>query len=163
MPSKSTIYRKAGKPVKARKDSSGKVVELWIERSRWARSKVVERQAVFLGRTHGHKTTEGINGGSALLNKNGGMCCLGFYARACGVSPLKVYGKGTPSELDSKKYPEQMNWLLNENRYGDESEVANELIGTNDNADMDYPCAREQEKRIRQLFAEQGIKIRFVS
>ena len=133
----------AGDPVKFRTDSTGKVVEFWIDRSRWAR-----------------KDQLGLNtnGVSQLLNPEGGMCCLGFYARACGVSPDKILNMGSPPSIPN--VPSQMGWLIR-NDHLDSSSIAISLITANDQQGYSLK-PKEQEKKIRDLFAKQDIKVRIV-
>ena len=147
------------KPVKFRTNSTGKVVELWIERSRWARSSLLPEDCSAHYSAYGQ-----VNGESQLLNGQGGMCCLGFYSRACGVSSDGILEKSAPSDLED--LPEQMNWLATNNKHpmmrAVETDVASGLIGVNDLSSSDMLDPKEQEKKIRDGFAEQGIKIRFV-
>ena len=144
---------KPGKPVECIKDATGKIIEFTIERSRWAR-------------VHPEPTKIGNNqvytrpcGSSLLLNDVGGMCCLGFYARACGIDPADIFYHPGPRSLNSRLRPSQMNWLL-------ESNDGDRLMSTNDLSSPGVGLLvspEDQEKEIKKSFAKHGVKVSFVS
>ena len=149
----------AGAPVKCVKDASGAVTELTIERSRWARmNPELTRSEMGL-----QKYTQ-PNGASLLLSGVGGMCCLGFYSRACGLTPTYIWRKPSPNSLGH--LPKQMRWLLMP-KPGTGS-IADELMSTNDltgyatDFATDGTTPKLQEKAIQKVFAKHGIKITFV-
>src|SRR4051812_21086419 len=79
------------------KDEEGKVISFDIDRRFWVRGEDDE--------------------GSSLLNRSGKMCCLGHYARACGVSKVDIYQEAFPLGVYRKrKLPEQMRWLFEKDR-----------------------------------------------
>lgn len=56
---------------------------------------------VVIDRTKWARQTRGVNnGGSALLNGQGCMCCLGFVGLACGLTQAQLEGYGFPSSVD---------------------------------------------------------------
>ena len=120
MTSKSTIYRKAKWPLLCKKNKDGKVIEFTIEEDRWA---------------HVDNNDNTPNGCSFLLNKKGAMYCLGFYTRACGVSPVHTYNSGSPAcisyALSPHKMPLEMVWLVNSKHMS--SKKAIHLMDLNDN------------------------------
>lgn len=143
----------AGAPVQFVADASGKVIELIIERSRWAR--------VVSNKIGDDLTYNAPCGLSLLLNANGGMCCLGFYSRACGLTHTKIYRKCSPSF--GEKLPAQMSWLI---RWFALSGDANELMRINDLSSSavlgEFSSSEKQEEGIQKVFAKHGIKISFV-
>lgn len=119
------------------------VTEFTIDRSRWAR--------------------RGKNGLSKLLNDQGGMCCLGFFAEACGVEPEKLLWKGTPARLYDPRIP---GWLVEGGVHdsGWSSREAGELMNANDHEDNRAGATSEEalEAFITQKFASHGVTVHFV-
>ena len=141
MVSKSTIYRKAKGPVLCKKDKDGKVTEFTIEEDRWAYVDCKNQYP---------------NGDSMLLNSGGAMCCLGFYSRACGISPIHLFEKISPYSIRKRLIPE-MDWLI---KYSDNSLECTDLMYENDNESQ---CSFSLRKRhIQKIFKQQGIKVKFV-
>src|SRR3954467_11077611 len=80
------------------KDEEGKVISFDIDRRFWVRGEDDE--------------------GSSLLNRKATMCCLGHYARACGVSKVDSYQEAFPLGVYRRsKLPEQMRWLFEKGRF----------------------------------------------
>ncbi len=145
------IEKIAGAPVKCRKDSAGKVVELWIERSRWARKTPPDTG----------RGIESINGMSRLLNEEGGMCCLGFYSRACGVPISTMYNICSPSQINL--LPHEMKWLEKQENQDRISHDGSELIRYNDRSCKDQMMSEQQQEcHIRKLFKKNGVTVQIV-
>lgn len=124
------------------KDGKGKVVAFDIDRRFWG---------------------QGKDSPSLLLGEEGKMCCLGFYARACGYGEAEIYDKNMPSDLRTK---EQLDWLqdtmrVKTNAYSDTQE--NYLAQINDGNTKHYNSRAKREKRIAEIFAKNGIEVSFVN
>lgn len=96
-------------------------------------------------------------GKGACLNEDGTMCCLGFYAKACGLtnSDIKLWGVphyGVPS------------WATLAESYGLHSDVSN-LVSWNDNSHASggkaRRCRADVEKAITKIFARHDVKVTF--
>ena len=143
MTSKSTIYRKAKWPVLCKKNKDGKVIEFTIEEDRWS---------------YVDNNFKRPNGDPRLLNDKGAMCCLGFYSRACGISPIHLFEESCPSDI-YKKLTSEMLWLLNLQNH-DSSYKAHYLMRANDNS---FTCPLSvRKKEIKKIFKQQGVKVKFV-
>jgi hypothetical protein len=94
------------------------------------------------------------SGCSALL-RDGKMCCLGFYAEACGLKDSDIKNIGTPSVLAKRgvKIPKAMKWLLFS---GDDSVDCSNLIQANDNQRQP-----NREEKIARLFAKHDVTVEF--
>lgn len=94
-----------------------------------------------------------------LSPRNGKMCCLGFYAKACGYSDEEIEGFANPDEvLDINKFGQ---WLFKKNifcRFGLSLDARN-LIQINDER---YTKDFYKEKMIIEIFANNGIEVEFV-
>lgn len=117
----------------APKDGSKKLV---IDRSRWLR-----------GEGHGE---------SYLVRScDGKMCCLGFYALACGDDPEVLRNERSPAEVwDKTRIP---GWLID--GAGNNTEIADALMKINDSETMP---AVEREGKIWEIFANHGVSVEFV-
>lgn len=107
----------------------------------------IERK--FWGR--GHET------GGYLLREDDSqrMCCLGFYAIACGLSKKAIRGVGTPEGVSHRaKIRNKAAWNLLFDR---ETDVFR-LTRNNDDGTSDT----EKESLIKKGFAKLGVKVRFV-
>jgi hypothetical protein len=129
----SEANRQCGKQPDAK--SQTKVTEFTIDRSKWGR---------------------GCGDGILLSPDDGKMCCLGFYALACGVSPSSINNQGFPSDVAA--LPGEMDWLFR--AFSDESVTPAEeqIASTNDKENL---LAKDREKKIREHFATRGIKVKF--
>jgi hypothetical protein len=131
------------------------IKKLTIQRSKWLR-----------GQTDCRPT-------GLLLSRTGKMCCLGFYALACGFEEKHIKNIPGPQELQNsfhyrtesvyggfiKKRKEEIEWdtkLLTSN--DENSNLAYSLMDINDNYSMDEET-REQE--IKQGFLKMGVKVKF--
>jgi hypothetical protein len=128
-----------------RRGKTGKVVAFNINRKIWGRG---ERGGKLLA-TKKHNGDEQIN-----------LCCLGIYGRACGLGVAKLKGLAMPHQINN--LPEQMKWTvatdIEENIY-DSSRTAYDLAGFNDDQ---YEEDANREASIIELFAQQGITVKFV-
>ena len=102
--------------------------------------------------------------GSCLLDNDGKMCCLGFYAKALGAEDSQIFAVTIPQDCDSpereKIFSERSGgrWILSEDGAGD-SHDAVELIVQNDS---NYLTEEEREWSIQELFARHGVEVVFV-
>ncbi len=115
--------------------------EFEVDRSKWV---------------HGRKNTETL-GATSLLNENGNMCCLGFYAKACGATKESILGHGYPGgelniPLMGEGYNDDYGWSSYRN-----SALCREAMTAND-ASTDK---KEKETKIKELFKEGGVKLTF--
>lgn len=104
---------------------------------------------------------------SALVTKNGHMCCLGFYSAACGVVDLsrRADSFGNPEDhLSEQKIMAEMPYNLapSEQKKLPEwacSSSADTLANINDNA---FIFDDERERQLKEEFAKQGVEVEFV-
>lgn len=123
-------------------NSNGKPFTFTIQRSRWLRG----------------------TGFGLLLDSTGKQCCVGHYLSALGVKSERLFmvscAQWVKDRLDAA------NWLVIAHERGSvQSKEANELYYANDRRiTKDEPRLkkeREREQRIKQLFAQQNIRVRF--
>jgi hypothetical protein len=96
-----------------------------------------------------------------LLNNEGKMCCLGFYARACGFEPEDIRNVNSPFTL---VYQDQFNWdtklLVSDPHFGrTSSESCKDAITTNDSEEIADP---EREADLTDTFNQMGVTVTFV-
>ncbi len=132
-----------------------KVDKFTITRSLWARG--------------GHPNT-------SLLDIEGKMCCLGFYALACGYQKTDILNLGEPHEINAHNkdiplfYP---SWLViaeevpNECEHW-EAESYHMEYGVNDDGgelmkynDSDRLSESEREAKVAEVFARHGVTVEF--
>lgn len=124
------------------------------------------------------KWARGARGGSsALLNDIGGMCCLGFEARACGFTKKSLFEAGTPMDItlnDSRAHTKRKAVTkaphllkLIEESPGDDPFVylkdttfVNRAVRINDTNRI---TERTRETRLQALFAKQDINLQFIN
>ena len=126
--------------MKVVKDVNGNVVKFTINRKTWLR---------------GNPNT------SVMRNQHGSMCCLGHFARACGIPATTLVDKTTPGlmRIWGIKLPSQIEDALTERKvshYSGEtyivnSDLASEFIEANDKKDT--PQAK-RERKIKELFLD---------
>lgn len=100
------------------------------------------------------------------------MCVLGFYLEACGAPPPSLLGLGMPADwvrrpannlspLERQHLLRRTgaDWLLNATMENN-STKAQMLMSVNDD-DVKWR-GKIREARLKELFAEQGIELRFV-
>ena len=144
---------KKQKPVKE-KEVLGDVKSFVVDRETWYRGKGA--------------------GKSCLLNTNGKLCCLGFYARSCGVEDRLMRNIGDPNNLvemlDGEKtiFDIKVNhvnrkanvlWETKLVHNKKNSDICNKLMTVNDSETFD---TFEREKKLTALFKKIGIKVKFV-
>ena len=105
---------------------------------------------------------EGEPSNAMLSHYTGGLCCLGHFARACGVQDRYLMDLSTPRsvsrELEDKRQPvpKSFRWLL---ARGSNSEKAAQLMAINDRPDF---SDSEREIQIAEIFASQGHTVTFI-
>ena len=114
-----------------------KLKELAIDRSKWKR-----------GSPNSHDTY--------LLDDDGKMCCLGFYALACGVDEESIRNKTEPDALEFE---------IPGLSYEDEEAITIRNTGFTQNAipinDSKTMGGAEREEALIRLFKEDGRKLTF--
>jgi len=90
-------------------------------------------------------------------DKNEQGCCLGHYAIACGIRRSVIEDYGALSDaVDFEKH--RIEWL--DGRNG-QSDFQSSLIKANDDSSGKYKSPAAKEKRIKELFAKNGIEVTF--
>lgn len=100
----------------------------------------------------------GESGGSLLgirPDNKGRMCCLGFYAKACGISRTEYENRAMPDEVTPNGVRKVRAWglLLNNPKITQRLAAINDSINSND---------LHKETRIKAVFSKLGVKVRFV-
>lgn len=80
----------------------------------------------------------------------GKMCCLGFYAKACGLTDKQISGLTNYASL-SKMAQRKIPIAMREDEF--------RFINVNDGTS---PHGKRREAKLIKLFAERGIKVKFV-
>lgn len=114
---------------------------------------IIDRQKWYRGNTDGSKL---------LRSNDGKMCCLGFYARECGLSEEQIADKGNPASVDASAMEwGSGSWLFQsaDDDHGILSADCNLLIRTND-----CPAESEalREADIQAIFARHGVEVEFI-
>jgi hypothetical protein len=99
---------------------------------------------------------EGSEASRLLRPEDNKRCCLGFYLESCGVSVRKLLDKKAPSDVNCSL--KRGAWLLTGWNDREASHDASELMTINDCMGM---YKRSREKRVRELFAGNGILVKF--
>ena len=106
----------------------------------------------------------GEDGLSGLLIKDK-MCCLGFYALACGAKPSQIRNKAMPSNVAWSKVPDEILPLMASEKSKPflwpsdwDSKIAARLAFANDS---DRIGDTVREKRLKKLFALIGVRVDF--
>ena len=108
-----------------------------------------------------------ILGMSELLNGCGNMCCLGFYAKQCGVPEDKLSGIATPEQIRSTRVPYMTTKVKAKYKTPDHivnSELAKGLMSINDHEEgsiNENLSLKEKEKAVREKFKEIDVRVRF--
>ena len=101
---------------------------------------------------------------SALLKSDGQMCCLGFYAKACGLTELQIMDKPAPASVGMVNKPE-WDLLFRGDQYHHETNTI-DLMLVNDrivSTDSNYALNElDRESSIIDLFAKYGVEVEFV-
>ena len=92
--------------------------------------------------------------------EDGKQCCLGFYARDCGIRQKDICDVTTPEEINSNyvHIPKRFDWLLSDIE-GDPSFDTIELMKLNDDEDT---STRAKEWNIKKIFAKHDVIVKFV-
>jgi hypothetical protein len=85
------------------------------------------------------------------------MCCLGFYAVACGLSFRAITERGDPSELPG--LPKQMEWLLDPDE--DMPQPSTDCMNLMTTNDSYHISEVRRESEIALFFAAHGIEVVF--
>ncbi len=111
-----------------------------------------------------------ILGSPELLNDEGNMCCLGFYAKQCGVPEDKLSGIATPEQVKgSTRVPYMTTKLADEykspgGRHIVNSELAKVLMSINDHEEgsiNENLSLKDKEKLVREEFKKIDVAVRF--
>ena len=130
-----------------RRNKAGKVTAFNINRKVWGRG---ERGGFLLAVRESPES-----GTPAQIN----MCCLGIYARACGVGVKRLKNVAMPSQMEGR-IPEALEVFVEHDFLGrDDSHVAFDLASINDQRNI---SDSDREAEITKKFAEIGIKVKFV-
>jgi hypothetical protein len=120
----------------------GDVKSFTVDRSKWYRGQ-------------GHSA-------SSLLQEDGSMCCLGFYAEACGVDRQYLLGKKSPANIDDVVNVPWKTILLMELggvQGRGNSDRCMDLMDINDSKSI-YDDVRESG--LKELFLKIGIEVVFI-
>lgn len=113
------------------------VKEFTIDRSKWLRG-------------------EGSADSFLVRASDGKMCCLGFYGKACGILKKEMRGMQEPDEV-GQKFEDAAPWLFD--GVSGPSGVCATLMRENDTVGG---VGRDRERKVKELFAEHGVKVKFV-
>ncbi len=118
--------------------------QLIIDRKKW--------------RTGGASFTEKV-GPTQLLNREGYMCCLGFYSLQVGnKTEEEILNMTCPYQVEDKTGIESL--VTQYNGDGVNSSFAHDAIEINDN---DLISNEDREQRLIELFKGEGIEISFIN
>jgi hypothetical protein len=116
--------------------------KLIIDRSKW--------------RT-GNASPHPVIGPTQLLNKEGYMCCLGFYAKQIGcLTDDEIKGVRTPDDLRIRSVNPRMRNLINDDNKN--SYFTDEAMSLNDSDNLDD---EEREREIKLHFKRINIEVEF--
>jgi len=123
-------------------------MDLIIDRSKWLRG-------------------EGSQRSKLLREEDGKMCCLGFYALACGLTPEQIKGVSSPDQPEIKEaFADKASFLFlyNSGAPLERSNTCAILMGDNDAyvSDMAMESEEERERLITLNFANNGVTVKFI-
>lgn len=122
-------------------------MELIIDRDKWARGEYVNSKGAASTR---------------LLDSDGKMCCLGFYALVCGFKENEIENEGEPGDVPSDKWPESCLFSEGGNDDGglswSQTFWTREAIAINDNPVLDED---EREQELKEHFAKVDVELEF--
>lgn len=90
-----------------------------------------------------------------MLESSGKQCCLGIYASACGIPADVLLDAPAPMYVFNRLHGAWQTKLI-EN--GEQTVLTKELIEANDRSGWSLPY---RQRKIRALFGQMGIKVRF--
>lgn len=105
------------------------------------------------------------NQSARLHNDNNKMCCLGFYAKKCGLKKKDITDVASPGEIEYDIKDAWDTFLIKRLDMPDstdllvDSNIANTLMEVNDDVNA---SDKDRELKLKELFKEQGIKVKFV-
>lgn len=119
---------------------------LIIDRSKWRR---------------GGSSNDILHGNTQLLNKQGFMCCLGFFCNQSKIPKKAILNVGTPEEIDIK-YRGLIPELVGLDKgFTTNSNLAYSAIDIND---VDgYHIDTEREIQLIELFKRHNISVKFIN
>jgi len=102
-------------------------------------------------------------GDTALLNKEGYMCCLGQIARQCGFDDEQLMDTAGPDGIETG----EVTGFLRQHdidddggyRYVLNTRLAADAMDINDDKDLTH---EQRETKLKALFAQEGYEIKFV-
>lgn len=89
-----------------------------------------------------------------LRTESGKQCCLGFFARACGYKAREITGQANLFDLVER--PDRGTKIYQQ--FGIDEDTHEDIVFCNDDVFIEEP---EREKRLKELFASQGIEVTF--
>jgi hypothetical protein len=110
------------------------------------------------------KWLRGNESDSMLLDKEGKMCCLGFYLSQCRVPKKDLLTVSTPGCFaDKKELPPQAKWLIGRSPVllNQNSSDGADLMDIND-ATEDISSEEHRETEIKRIFKQHNIVVDFV-
>lgn len=111
-------------------------------------------QAFEIDRSKWLRNTTCLN--SLMLDEHGNMCCLGFYAKACGIQDSELFEMDTPACVGAIPL---LSESINNGHEHRNTPLASSLMSINDS---DSWTDFEREDAIASSFAAVGIKVTFV-
>lgn len=99
---------------------------------------------------------------SRLLTYAGNRCCLGFMAKQCGVPDSVILDVRSPSGLDASDQQLLPKWLLDvdaERAQAGNSPNCYLAMEANDHNQL---SDQEREKKLKEIFAQNGDEIEFI-
>lgn len=128
---------------------------LIIDRSRW-----------FTGSWYGAYRSgwswNGTSASSALLRRDGTMCCLGFLARDCGIPETSIRFVPSPKFTDAEydnRWP-QGTFDMVKSTTRKNSQLIAQMISVNDDVSL---LNEEREGRLRELFLRLDYEVEFIN
>jgi len=88
------------------------------------------------------------------------MCCLGFYAKACGIAQKHIINMPTPEDVTSNLKDIDGRWDTCLLDLFWNTKLTNELMSINDNKKL---SDQKREEKITAKFAKAGIKVKFAN
>lgn len=103
---------------------------------------------------------------SALLTPSDKMCCLGFYARSCGLPKSQILNILSPMEVHFQTETDDYgvavgknkNWHTKLVKNGVNTKTCQQLMVVNDNEELED---KKRESKIKALFKTIGITVKF--
>jgi hypothetical protein len=116
--------------------------DLIIKRARWLRGSPGETRFSFLRHPDNDK-----------------QCCLGFYARQCGIATKAIRGIATPDNIWGDDERRKVQRLFLADTISSLNEITDDLMAVNDDSNI---TAKKRESQIRKLFRKLKVRVRFI-